>query len=56
MLRRVQDVLLVLAPLLLSSLLTVAAAVAPSLPLDFAGIIAPPLLLGVACRSTSTSS
>ena len=44
-LRRVLDVLLVLAPLILSALLTVLVAVA--LPLNFANIIALPLLLGV---------
>ncbi len=46
-LRRVKDVLLVLAPLLLSSLLTVVVCVALPLPLNFANIIALPLLLGV---------
>ena len=46
-LRRVSDMALVLAPLLLSSLLTVLAAVALSLSLNFANIIALPLLLGV---------
>lgn len=46
-LRRVRDVLLVLAPLTLSSLLTVLAAVLLPLPLNFANIIALPLLLGV---------
>jgi hopanoid biosynthesis associated RND transporter like protein HpnN len=46
-LRRLQDTALVLAPLLLSSLLTVIAAVALPLPLNFANIIALPLLLGV---------
>jgi len=46
-LRRVGDVLLVLAPLLLSSMLTVVAAVLLPLPLNFANIIALPLLLGV---------
>ena len=46
-LRRVRDVLLVLAPLLLSALLTVLAAVLIGLPLNFANIIALPLLLGV---------
>jgi len=44
---RALDVGLVLAPLLLSSLLTVLAAVALPLPLNFANIIALPLLLGV---------
>ncbi len=46
-LRRLRDVLLVLAPLLLSGLLTVLAAVLLPLPLNFANIIALPLLLGV---------
>ena len=47
MLRRVLDVVLVLTPLLLSSLLTVVAAVSLHLLLNFANIIALPLLLGV---------
>ena len=46
-LRRARDVALVLAPLLLSSLLTVVAVMAISLSLNFANIIALPLLLGV---------
>ncbi len=46
-LRRLLDVALVLAPLLLSTLLTVIAAVLLPLPLNFANIIALPLLLGV---------
>ncbi len=46
-LRRVLDVALVLTPLLLSSLLTVLVAVLLPLPLNFANIIALPLLLGV---------
>ena len=46
-LRRVLDVALVLAPLLLSALLTVVVAVLLPLPLNFANIIALPLLLGV---------
>ena len=46
-LRRVLDVLLVLAPLVLSSLMTVLAAVLLPLPLNFANVIALPLLLGV---------
>ena len=46
-LRRALDVALVLAPLLLSALLTVALAVLLPLPLNFANIIALPLLLGV---------
>ena len=46
-LRRVRDVALVLAPLLLSALLTLLVAVVLPLPLNFANIIALPLLLGV---------
>ena len=46
-LRRILDAALVLAPLLLSALLTVLAMVALSLPLNYANIIALPLLLGV---------
>jgi hopanoid biosynthesis associated RND transporter like protein HpnN len=46
-LRRALDMALVLAPLLLSSLITVIAAVLLPLPLNFANIIALPLLLGV---------
>ena len=46
-LRRLLDVLLVLAPLLLSALLTVVLAVLLPLPLNFANIIALPVLLGV---------
>ena len=46
-LRRVVDVLMVLAPLLLSALLTVLVAVLLPLPLNFANVIALPLLLGV---------
>jgi hypothetical protein len=46
-LRRVLDVALVLAPLLVSSMLTVLLAVLLPLPLNFANIIALPLLLGV---------
>ena len=46
-LRRLLDTALVLAPLLLSALLTVIVAVALPLPLNFANIIALPLLLGV---------
>jgi uncharacterized protein len=46
-LRRVLDVGLVLAPLLLSSLATVVLAVVLPLPLNYANIIALPLLLGV---------
>jgi len=46
-LRRVVDALMVLAPLLLSALLTALLAVVLPLPLNFANIIALPLLLGV---------
>ena len=46
-LRRLLDVALVLAPLLLSALMTVIVAVVLPLPLNFANIIALPLLLGV---------
>jgi hopanoid biosynthesis associated RND transporter like protein HpnN len=46
-LRRIRDVLLVLAPLVLAGLLTVATSVLADLPLNFANIIALPLLLGV---------
>jgi uncharacterized protein len=46
-LRRVLDVSLVLAPLLLSSLMTVIVMVLPPLPLNYANIIALPLLLGI---------
>lgn len=46
-LRRLRDMALVLAPLLLSALLTLFVAVLLPLPLNFANIIALPLLLGV---------
>ncbi|GBQ63961.1 hypothetical protein AA103196_0743 [Ameyamaea chiangmaiensis NBRC 103196] len=46
-LRRVGDVLLVLAPLLLSALMTVILIIVVPEPLNFANIIALPLLLGV---------
>ena len=46
-LRSLRDTLLVLAPLLLAALLTVIACVLLPLPLNFANIIALPLLLGV---------
>ncbi|CAH2600592.1 MMPL family transporter [Rhodovastum atsumiense] len=46
-LRRVIDVLLVMAPLLLAALMTVVGATVWQLPLNFANIIALPLLLGV---------
>ncbi|MDR3529446.1 MAG: MMPL family transporter [Rhodopila sp.] len=47
LLRRVLDTALVMAPLLLSAALTLLIAVALPLPLNFANIIALPLLLGV---------
>ena len=47
LLRRVLDVALVMAPLLLSALLTLLIVVLLPLPLNFANIIALPLLLGV---------
>jgi hopanoid biosynthesis associated RND transporter like protein HpnN len=47
LLRRILDVALVMAPLLLSALLTLLIAVLLPLPLNFANIIALPLLLGV---------
>ena len=47
MLRRPRDVALVMAPLLLSALLTALVIVRLPLPLNFANIIALPLLLGV---------
>jgi hopanoid biosynthesis associated RND transporter like protein HpnN len=46
-LRNVRDVLLTLAPLLLAGLLTLAATVVVRLPLNFANIIALPLLFGI---------
>jgi hopanoid biosynthesis associated RND transporter like protein HpnN len=46
-LRRVRDVALVLAPLALAALLTVATCVALKLPINYANIIALPLLLGI---------
>lgn len=46
-LRRALDVALVMGPLLLSALMTVVACVALPLPLNFANVIALPLLLGV---------
>ncbi len=47
LLRRVLDVALVMAPLLLSALMTLLVAVVLPMPLNFANIIALPLLLGV---------
>jgi hopanoid biosynthesis associated RND transporter like protein HpnN len=46
-LRRVRDVLLVLAPAVFAGLLTLATAVLVGVPLNFANIIALPLLLGI---------
>ncbi|WP_225768922.1 MMPL family transporter [Inquilinus sp. Marseille-Q2685] len=46
-LRRLRDVLLALTPLLLAGLLTLAATIVTGLPINFANIIALPLLLGV---------
>ena len=46
-LRRVRDVMLVLAPLAFAAVLTVAVAVVLGLPFNFANIIALPLLLGL---------
>ncbi len=46
-LRRIQDVLLVLAPLALASVLTVATCVLVGLQINFANVIALPLLLGI---------
>ncbi|HXE16432.1 MAG TPA: MMPL family transporter [Stellaceae bacterium] len=46
-LRRLDDVLLVLTPLLLAGLLTLGTSVLAGLPLNFANIIALPLLLGI---------
>jgi uncharacterized protein len=46
-LRRVRDVALVVVPLLLSGLLTLAVTVAIGIPLNYANIIALPLLLGI---------
>jgi len=46
-LRNLRDVLLTLAPLLLAGLLTLACSVLIGLPLNFANIIALPLLFGI---------
>lgn len=46
-LRRLDDVLLALAPLLLAGLLTLATSVVAGLPLNFANIVVLPLLLGI---------
>lgn len=47
LLRSVRDVLLVLSPLVLAGLLTVAATVVIGLPFNFANVIALPLFLGI---------
>jgi hopanoid biosynthesis associated RND transporter like protein HpnN len=49
--RRITDVLLVLTPLILSSLFTCAAMVVLDLPFNFANLIVIPLLLGVGANS-----
>ena len=49
--RRISDVLLVLTPLILSSLLTCATMVLLNLPFNFANVIVIPLLLGVGANS-----
>lgn len=46
-LRRLRDVALVIAPLLLAAILTLATTVAIGMPLNYANIIALPLLLGI---------
>ena len=46
-LRRPRDVALVFAPLLLAAILTLAVTVSPASPLNYANIIALPLLLGI---------
>ena len=46
-LRRLRDVMLVIAPLLLAALLTLAVTVVIGMPLNYANIIALPLLLGI---------
>jgi hopanoid biosynthesis associated RND transporter like protein HpnN len=50
--RRVSDVLLVLAPLAVASLWTVAASAALDLPFNFANIIVVPLLIGLGVASS----
>jgi hopanoid biosynthesis associated RND transporter like protein HpnN len=52
LLRRVQDVLLVFAPISLAALLTVAASVALDLPFNFANVIVLPLLFGLGVASS----
>lgn len=49
--RQISDVLLVLAPLVLSSLLTCAAMAVLDLPFNFANVIVIPLLIGVGANS-----
>ena len=51
MLRRIRDVLVIIAPLALAGLLTTAASIALSMPFNFANIIALPLLLGIGVDS-----
>lgn len=51
LLRRVRDVLLVFAPLVLAALLTVAASVLLDLPFNFANVIVLPLLFGLGVAS-----
>ena len=51
LLRRLRDVLLVFAPLLLAALLTVAASVLLDLPFNFANVIVLPLLFGLGVAS-----
>jgi len=46
-LRRARDVALVIAPLLLAAILTLAATIAIGMPLNYANVIAFPLLLGI---------
>jgi len=50
-LRRIRDVLVIIAPLALAGLLTTAASIALSMPFNFANIIALPLLLGIGVDS-----
>ena len=51
LLRRLRDVLLVFAPLVLAALLTVAASVLFGLPFNFANVIVLPLLFGLGVAS-----
>ena len=55
-LRRWRDVALTLVPLMVAIVLTLEICVAIGLPLNFANIIALPLLLGVGSPSKSTTS